>query len=199
MTKQFAMALEYRLSIITFLLFLLLAASLRLDFINDFDHWLYNAVAQLPGSFKYPLFVAMQAGSIFLAVTIAAFAALSRQVKPAVVILAATVGSWLLVHGIKLLVARPRPMQLAEGYGFPSSHAAVAAALMFVVTKNTKPAWKLVACAVVLLAGIGRIYSGFHFPIDVAGGVLLGVATASGVDIFAATKHRGSRSGNYNI
>jgi undecaprenyl-diphosphatase len=60
---------------------------------------------------------------------------------------------------------------------FPSDHTAVAFALaMAVFLINKKVGAVLLILA--LLVGLGRIYVGVHYPLDVAGGIVVGVAAA---------------------
>jgi undecaprenyl-diphosphatase len=61
---------------------------------------------------------------------------------------------------------------------FPSDHAAVAFALALTVFfRNKKVGAVLLLLA--LLVGWGRIYTGVHYPIDVVGGILVGLAAAA--------------------
>jgi membrane-associated phospholipid phosphatase len=67
------------------------------------------------------------------------------------------------------------------GYGFPSLHAAAAMSLYgflaFCVWEK-RPRWRLAAIlffgAIILAIGFSRMYLGVHWPIDIAGGYLVG-------------------------
>ena len=89
----------------------------------------------------------------------------------------------------KVFAERGRPDTLnaqllfgADSYGFPSGHAARAAALAGALIWVFVPArWRLplaTAGAVIggLVMGYARVAYGVHFPTDVLGGLLLGVA-----------------------
>ncbi|MEA2030076.1 MAG: phosphatase PAP2 family protein [candidate division Zixibacteria bacterium] len=88
-------------------------------------------------------------------------------------------------HFLKPLIARPRPCHVLSdinllvncgaGYALPSSHATNAfaqAALFSLTVKQTK--WYL--WAVASLIAISRIFVGVHYPFDVLGGALVGLA-----------------------
>jgi undecaprenyl-diphosphatase len=90
--------------------------------------------------------------------------------------------------GFKEIVASPRPTpdlvrvtDHANGYGYPSGHAAsatlVVGAVAWVVARHVRSragriaVW-LVAAVLIILTGIGRVRVGVHWPTDVLGGWL---------------------------
>jgi undecaprenyl-diphosphatase len=98
----------------------------------------------------------------------------------------------------KILFHRPRPpssLQLVHetGYGFPSSHAvaavAVGAAIWYLFGLRPLGRWGgswrgkarigLSILALVLVVGLGRVYTGAHYPSDVLAGWALGGVWAS--------------------
>lgn len=88
---------------------------------------------------------------------------------------------------IQLIYQRPRPfvshevLQLidksASSPSFPSGHTVLAFAIAFSIYFYNK---KLGAIFLVLaaLVGLGRIYVGVHYPLDVLGGILIGFLSA---------------------
>ena len=87
------------------------------------------------------------------------------------------------------IVSRPRPDvaaldEVSVGTSFPSGHAAAAAAysaIAVVIFERTSNRWirvitALVAVAVPLIVGIGRMYRGVHYLTDVIAGIALGFA-----------------------
>ncbi len=101
--------------------------------------------------------------------------------------LAAFVVSGLIAQAIKHAFDVPRPPAVLEhvhvlgsalhAHSFPSGHATsdgvmVAAALLW---RRDGMGWAI--AALFLLAAIGRVYGGVHFPSDVAAGLVLGAAT----------------------
>jgi undecaprenyl-diphosphatase len=113
------------------------------------------------------------------------------DLRGALHVLLALVGSTLMIEGLKGFLARPRPLghRLVEagGYSYPSGHT-VSAAVLYVTlalvgSRHFKgPAYRhmLVALAVAttLLVAASRVYLGVHYPTDVASGTALGAGWA---------------------
>lgn len=74
-------------------------------------------------------------------------------------------------------------MAAGTGYSFPSGHAVIASSEAAVVLALYRGSYKKLAVSIGLAVGaalvcISRVYVGDHFPLDVAGGILLGVGVA---------------------
>jgi undecaprenyl-diphosphatase len=105
-------------------------------------------------------------------------------------------GTELTVEILKLAIHRARPIGaefLETSYSFPSGHAAISVALYgflaFLLLKMANSKLKtgtiLVATLlIILLIGYSRIYLGVHFPTDVLGGYVVGVAWLWGGILF---------------
>ncbi len=86
---------------------------------------------------------------------------------------------------VKLLVHAPRPYwvtteiipyETQASFGFPSAHAELAVAIWgLVALRIGRPAVTLALGVLVLLVGLSRLVLGVHFPLDVAGGYLIGL------------------------
>lgn len=111
-----------------------------------------------------------------------------RSRGPVLVAAVTVAGSGILSLALKQAVARPRPplsdaLAAADGYAFPSAHAATAAAafgvLAFLLTGRVR-AWSARAAIwagaamLTTLVGISRIYLGVHWTTDVVGGWAFG-------------------------
>ncbi|HYM15850.1 MAG TPA: phosphatase PAP2 family protein [Dehalococcoidia bacterium] len=112
---------------------------------------------------------------------------------------------------LKLLIARARPTaadvrvtEFPGGMGFPSGHT-LAATLLYgyagVVAWRVLPRWAALAatlpaaCAIALI-GFERIYSGAHWPSDVAGGFTIGILLlAAAVALSRAATRAWKRAG----
>lgn len=128
---------------------------------------------------------------IIVVITAVASASLARYGRwyDIALLIAAAVGAVLLSPLTKHLVSRARPTAFfrtaATGYSFPSGHTlnatCVALALMFILWRlpwhrSMKIVWTLVLVGYVACVGASRIVLGVHYPTDVLGGFLLGVA-----------------------
>ena len=92
----------------------------------------------------------------------------------------------LTVRLLKPWVARLRPCReyqdvvvVVKGwcggdYGFPSSHAANAAAIASLLWLLAPRKWSVAAVMIVLMVGFSRIYLGVHYPGDVLAGFAVG-------------------------
>jgi membrane-associated phospholipid phosphatase len=133
-----------------------------------------------------PVWVLMQFGS--LGGALATGAALRVAGRPALGGRVAVVGTvtWAAAKAVKPFVRRGRPAYTIEGVevrgheqaglGYPSGHAAVAAAIAAVITSQVAPAWRVPVWAAALAVGPTRSYVGAHLPLDVLGGAALGIA-----------------------
>jgi len=121
---------------------------------------------------------------------------LVKRWRGAVVVALARVGELVCESVVKVLIARPRPalvhpVALASGYSFPSGHAggsaAVYGALVLVVFAGVaRWARLMLATGTALLIGavaVSRVLLGVHYPSDVAAGLALGLAWASGATL----------------
>jgi undecaprenyl-diphosphatase len=127
---------------------------------------------------------------LFWLITVTAVTMLIRRNYQLTAYLVVTgLGALALDPAIKLLVGRLRPMvptpvALAPGYSFPSGHALNATVfygvmlLMFlpIIPPRLRRLVTGLVIALVMLVGISRVALGVHYPSDVIGGWLLGVA-----------------------
>lgn len=127
-----------------------------------------------------------------LVVAISGFVLLARKPKLALLLVASSAGSGVLVFTLKAFFQRGRPDVVipilpADGLSFPSGHALVSAALyptLGVLLALTVRPLRLrlyviaASAALALLIGATRVYLGVHYATDVLAGWTLGLAWA---------------------
>jgi membrane-associated phospholipid phosphatase len=97
---------------------------------------------------------------------------------------------------LKAIVRAPRPFQVLEsidgkrlatatGYSFPSGHTTTGASFYSSLAFAYKKRTLSILCAImIVLVGTSRLYLGVHWPIDVFGGLVLGI----GITLIAYAK-----------
>jgi glycosyltransferase 2 family protein len=159
--------------------------------VSRFEQFVFRTVNGLPPALELPLATVMQLGSLGAVFASAGLARLADRRELAVEFLLSGGTSYVAAKAAKIMVARERPGLLLtdvllrgraqSGRGFPSGHAAVAAALATIAARRFPPAAGRAAWASVGMVSVARIYVGAHLPVDVVGGTALGFAIASGV------------------
>jgi undecaprenyl-diphosphatase len=141
-------------------------------------------VASAYATVSEPLFIALCVGLI-----VAGLLLRRRALAVAGALAVLSAGLALLVaHWVSVAVARPRPFvehadqitlftKHAADAGFPSDHATAAFAIAGTLMLRLGWQWWPVLAAAVLLSVV-RVVLGLHYPTDVLGGAVLGLAAA---------------------
>jgi glycosyltransferase 2 family protein len=143
-----------------------------------------EAATRLPDVVGYPLRAVMQVGTVPAAIAVGLLVwFLVDRWRPAVTVTVAGLVVWFIVRVAKVVVDRDRPsgIRIREEHdtlGFPSGHTAVAVALAVTVAPLVPRRWRWVPYLVAALVGVARLHVGAHFPLDVVGGALIGLAGA---------------------
>jgi membrane-associated phospholipid phosphatase len=168
----------------------LVLASLPVDphHVSDAEAGIFhvlNSTTVLPFAVVWPL---MQLGNVLVVPVSAALAAAFRRWRLAGELLLAGAGTYLLAKVVKGIVPRGRPDGLltdvvirgaeAHGRGFISGHAATLTALAAVAWPWLGPRGRIAVIVLVAVVCLARVYVGAHLPLDVVGGVGLGLAVA---------------------
>ena len=151
----------------------------------------FELVGRLPRAATPGLWAVMQAGSLAAVFVAAGLALGARRPRLAAAVAASGTTAWVAAKLAKPAVRRERPALLLEGVqvvgkpqsglGFPSGHAAVAAAMMTAASPHLSPPARAVGWSGVALVATARMYVGAHLPLDVAGGLLLGWTVGNAV------------------
>jgi undecaprenyl-diphosphatase len=165
----------------TFLTFAQLA---RQGTVSAGEEAAFRAFNDLSPTLRVPVWASMQAGSL-AAVGVAAAAAWPFNRRTSVALGGAGTAAWGLAKVTKRFVRRGRPAQHLDevrihgtaqrGLGFPSGHSAVAMTLAIVGSPLLRPLARRAAWLGVGLVAADRQYVGAHLPLDVVGGLALGV------------------------
>jgi membrane-associated phospholipid phosphatase len=142
----------------------------------------------LPFVVVWPL---MQLGNLLVVPASALLAAVLRRWRLAAGLLLAGAGSYLLAKVVKGLFPRGRPDDLltdvvirgaeAHGRGFVSGHAAVVTALLAVAWPELGRRGRVACSLLAAVVCLSRVHVGAHLPLDVVGGVGVGLAVAGAV------------------
>ena len=151
----------------------------------------WDAVMKAASSWGRPVVVA---GG--LAVVVAADVVGGRGWGTARLAAASLAGTNLLVEGGKRAVNRPRPdgERKRSNSSFPSSHAANAFTLAWVLSARWRRGWPLFATLAGLVA-FSRMYLNRHYLSDVLVGAVLGALVAWAAQRWLASRAGGPRSG----
>lgn len=161
----------------------------------NFDSLLFTTLHSLAGKNgfldAFGAFVADYGGYFVVLAAIIFFFTLardwrSRVTSGALIVLALLIARGIVTPLLKFMVNRPRPYETLgftplltslDSSAFPSGHAAFFFALgtgIFFV--NRRAGWWFLAAA--FLIGLARVFVGVHWPTDILGGALIGIASA---------------------
>ena len=187
--------IEWNVVVLSIASILLLAASIAASAeLTALETQVFRGVNELPDALYRTIWPLMQYGTFITIPVLALVAFLFHRRGLALALALAGVSVYLLALVVKQIVSRGRPGELLTGVeqrevfgedslGFPSGHAAVAAALSVVVAAHLSKRWTIAALVLGTVVLIGRLYVGAHLPLDVIGGAALGAVAGSAVNL----------------
>jgi len=144
----------------------------------------FRPVNDLPDAIHPPVWTVMQLGALGAGPVLGTAAWRLGRRDLAVRMVAGATASWALAKVAKRIVHRGRPAALVEGtrvrgkeatgLGYLSGHSAVATSLM-VAAASVAPEHRRLLAGAAASVGLARMYVGAHLPLDVVGGVGLGL------------------------
>ncbi len=163
--------------------------------VSELEEDLFRLVNRWPDWLQGPTWPLMQLGAAaVIPVAAVVVYVVWRRREVATAVFAAGAAAWVLAKVVKAFVERGRPQALLDdvilrpewtGLGFVSGHAAVAFAMAAVISPHLRRPWRLVLWGAAGFAGVLRMYTAAHLPLDVIGGAGLGLALGGLVRLVA--------------
>lgn len=161
------------------------ARDARAGGVSRSEERVFRSVNGLPDTLHVPLWAVMQSGSLAAVFAAAGMQARRQPAARTITMVLAGVTVWAGVKVVKPLAGRGRPVaelahvairgQKQSGLGYPSGHSAVAATLAVALAHERGAATGAFALSVAALTGGARMYVGAHLPLDIAGGLAIGL------------------------
>lgn len=148
------------------------------------EEYILSFAYDLPGDLRMFFLVVTLLGSAWIVTIILALLFIKSRFDIALRVIMVSGVTYFVTLLAKELVGRPRPALLTDlthrelfvtGYGFPSAHTALATALALLLGAYLpRKRWVVVPVWISLVA-LSRLYLGVHAPLDLIGGLCIGV------------------------
>lgn len=166
----------------------------------------FRAINELPEALSGPMQGAQLLGVLAVGPVAAVVAAVLRRWRLALACLLVTAEKLLAERIVWQLVSRSRPGTTipdaivrgstpSAGASFVSGHVVLVTGLAWVITPYLRGRWRAAPWVVVALVAFARLYLGAHAPLDVLGGLAVGLVVGGVANLVAGIERRGLPTG----
>jgi undecaprenyl-diphosphatase len=177
--------------LVLFLVSALIASGGR---VGPAERAVFRAINGLPDWLSTPMVTAQYLGTLVVGPVVVVIALAFRKWRLAGAAAVATVLKLAAERGVKLVVHRQRPGTSVsgailrgnvppKGWSFVSGHVVLTGALAVIVTPYLRGPWKVVPWVLVAAVAFARVYLGAHNPLDVTGGLGVGLVIGGGLNL----------------
>jgi membrane-associated phospholipid phosphatase len=162
--------------------------------VGNAEQQVFEAINGLPDALSPVMNGAQFVGIVIVGPIAALVALLLRRYRLALAAILVTAGKlaservmWRVVRRQRPGVTEPNAIVRAgtatRGLSFVSGHVILVTGLAWIVTPYLHGRWRIVPWAIVATVGVARIYLGAHNPLDVLGGIGLGLAVGGAANL----------------
>lgn len=156
---------------------------------GQLEQSIFHGINNWPDYWRVPFIIVTYSGTVYMMAALTLLTIWRGYPRLGLRIFCGGVSAFLLTQVLKLIVKRPRPFsvlsnvvvreKISAGFGFPSTHTAMATVMALLLVIWLPHRWRWLAVMWIVLVGVSRIYLGVHAPLDVVGGFAAGVLIVS--------------------
>jgi membrane-associated phospholipid phosphatase len=165
--------------------------------VGSTERRIFEAINGLSDVLEPPMRLIQFLGVLFVGPIVAVVALILRRWRLALAALLVTAGKLVAERTVWHFVSRQRPGvtepnaivrggTATSGAAFVSGHVILVTALAWVITPYLRQGWRFAPWVVVALVSFARLYLGAHNPLDVLGGIALGVVVGAAANLVVA-------------